>query len=107
MADKRPQPNIIARDTETFNMLLEKIKIFPDSILSQIEYVEHSLVGTRLVFNKHWNKEKPAMLPRNVDRIINNDNNMGVVVGDFYFVIPITEKDKQFSYAFVDYETPK
>lgn len=104
MADKIPQPNIIARDIETFNKLLDKIKILPACILSQIESVDNSVGGVRLVFNKHWNKEKPAILPSNTDRIINIENNMGVYAGDFYFVIPMTEKDKQFSYAFVDYE---
>lgn len=92
------KPKIIAKTSEEFKEIEDKLKNLSELIFSQIEIAEDQcLMGLTCNFKKNTNTT--TFLPKETTQITNFGDYIGVYCGDFFFKIP---KENKIDFIFID-----
>lgn len=95
MEDK---PKIVAKTSEDFQKIEEKLKTLPELIYSGIEIVEgFGLLGLECKIRKTYGNTR-IYLPKSTTQITDFDSYIGAYSQDFFFKIP---KDCKIDFVFI------
>lgn len=89
------KPKIIAKTSEEFNEIFEKLKTLPDCVQSQISIVEdNGVLGLECTFKEKWGSTEKTWLPKNTTQISDLGDYIGVYCGEGEFFFKLLKKDK-------------